>query len=59
MITRASFDTCVMNPPFGTRCRHHAALLGALDAVTWSLLHKTSTRAFLLNELSGARSFML
>jgi putative methylase len=48
---RGSFDTAVMNPPYGTRVRHSDTLfLGhALDLapVAYSI-HKTSTRPFLL-----------
>jgi predicted RNA methylase len=48
---RNAFDTCVMNPPFGTRKKGiDAAFLRAalsLCDVVYSL-HKTSTRAFLL-----------
>lgn len=48
---RGSFDTAVMNPPYGTRVRHSdTSFLGhALDLapVAYSI-HKTSTRPFLL-----------
>ena len=48
---RNAFDTCVMNPPFGTRKKgiDAAFVRAALSscAVVYSL-HKTSTRAFLL-----------
>jgi rRNA N6-adenosine-methyltransferase METTL5 len=52
-----SFDTAVMNPPFGTKARH--ADIKALDlalevcSIVYSL-HKSSTRAYLLGKYSGA-----
>ena len=58
---RNTFDTCVMNPPFGTRKKGiDAAFVRAALAscdVVYSL-HKTSTRAFLLKRAQewGARA---
>jgi len=53
---RGSFDTVIMNPPFGTRIRHkdRAFLSKALDVgkVVYSL-HKRSTRRYLLDFIAS------
>jgi len=53
---RGSFDTVIMNPPFGTRMRHkdRAFLSKALDVgkVVYSL-HKRSTRRYLLDFIAS------
>jgi len=53
---RGSFDTVIMNPPFGTRMRHKDSvfLSKALDVgkVVYSL-HKRSTRRYLLDFIAS------
>jgi len=53
---RGSFDTVIMNPPFGARIRHkdRVFLSKALDVgkVVYSL-HKRSTRRYLLNFIAS------
>jgi len=53
---RGSFDTVIMNPPFGTRVRHkdRVFLSKALDVgkVVYSL-HKRSTRRYLLDFIAS------
>jgi len=53
---RGSFDTVIMNPPFGTRIRHkdRVFLSKALDVgkVVYSL-HKRSTRRYLLDFIAS------
>jgi len=53
---RGSFDTVIMNPPFGTRMRHkdRVFLSKALDVgkVVYSL-HKRSTRRYLLDFITS------
>jgi putative methylase len=53
---RGSFDTVIMNPPFGTRMRHkdRVFLSKALDVgkVVYSL-HKRSTRRYLLDFIAS------
>jgi len=53
---RGSFDTVIMNPPFGTRIRHkdRAFLSKAMDVgkVVYSL-HKRSTRRYLLDFIAS------
>jgi len=55
-VIRGSFDTVIMNPPFGTRMRHkdRVFLSKALDVgkVVYSL-HKRSTRRYLLDFIAS------